>query len=621
MKKVKYLLIAIILSLFIINNPKATSYNNDYIIDEYNIKIDVNEDNTFDIIEEINAYFNVEKHGIIRKIPYINYVEREDGIKTKNYAKITGIKANEESSLSKYDGNYELKLGNENKTITGSKTYIIKYTYNLGKDPLKDIDEFYFNIIGSDWDTSITRVNFEISMPKEFDTSKIGFSSGYKGSTSNNVFYTVENNTIFGYTTTSLNSNEALTIRIELPEGYFSEAKSLIDNHIIIGFLIPIISLTIVVIIWYVTTKKNKVIDTVEFYPPEGYNSLDIAFLYKGKVDNKDIVSLLIYLADKGYLKIEQKNSNSLLSANDSTVITKIKEYDGNNSMELEFMNGLFESGNTVTVSSMKYNFYDTIHVIFKNMNSKENKKKIIKPLNTAIKIIIFAIVYLTFLLPIIMHIYNDVNIGLILTIVFLMAFYTPFFVTAIKVDKLFWKTFIFIFLLIHSGAFFYGVIGLYVYSWTLLLINLVITLICISIIIKISSKIVLRTKEGNEIYGRILGFRNFLITAEKEKLEHLVTENPTYFYDILPFTYVLDISDKWIKKFEDIAIEPVKWYSGSDVFAITTFVSTMNSTMDTISPKSNGFSSWGGSSSGGWSSSGGGSSGGGSGGGGGSSW
>ena len=34
MKKVKYLLIAIILSLFIINNPKATSYNNDYIIEE-----------------------------------------------------------------------------------------------------------------------------------------------------------------------------------------------------------------------------------------------------------------------------------------------------------------------------------------------------------------------------------------------------------------------------------------------------------------------------------------------------------------------------------------------------------------------------------------------------------
>ena len=53
--------------------------------------------------------------------------------------------------------------------------------------------------------------------------------------------------------------------------------------------------------------------------------------------------------------------------------------------------------------------------------------------------------------------------------------------------------------------------------------------------------------------------------TAEKEKLETLVMENPTYFYDILPYTYVLGISDKWIKKFESIAIEPPQWYGGTD--------------------------------------------------------
>lgn len=30
-----------------------------------------------------------------------------------------------------------------------------------------------------------------------------------------------------------------------------------------------------------------------------------------------------------------------------------------------------------------------------------------------------------------------------------------------------------------------------------------------------------------------------------------MVTNNPICFYDILPYTYVLGISDKWIKKFE----------------------------------------------------------------------
>ena len=63
------------------------------------------------------------------------------------------------------------------------------------------------------------------------------------------------------------------------------------------------------------------------------------------------------------------------------------------------------------------------------------------------------------------------------------------------------------------------------------------------------------RTKYGNEILGKIKGFKKFLETAEKPRLEAMVMENPTYFYDILPYTYVLGVSDKWIKKFETISL------------------------------------------------------------------
>ena len=61
------------------------------------------------------------------------------------------------------------------------------------------------------------------------------------------------------------------------------------------------------------------------------------------------------------------------------------------------------------------------------------------------------------------------------------------------------------------------------------------------------------RTKYGEVISARVKGFRDFLVTAEKEKLESLVEKNPNYFYYILPYTYVLNISKKWIEKFQDI--------------------------------------------------------------------
>lgn len=46
------------------------------------------------------------------------------------------------------NGNYKLQIGSANRTLTGEQKYVIKYTYNLGKDPAKNYDELYYNIIG-----------------------------------------------------------------------------------------------------------------------------------------------------------------------------------------------------------------------------------------------------------------------------------------------------------------------------------------------------------------------------------------------------------------------------------------------------------------------------------------
>lgn len=69
--------------------------------------------------------------------------------------------------------------------------------YDLGKDTGKDYDEFYFNLIGTDWDTVIGNITFTITMPKVFDSSKVGFSLGTEGSQGNaGIDYQVEGNVI-----------------------------------------------------------------------------------------------------------------------------------------------------------------------------------------------------------------------------------------------------------------------------------------------------------------------------------------------------------------------------------------------------------------------------------------
>jgi hypothetical protein len=280
----------------------------DYVIDKYDVNIVVNENNTFDITETITAYFNVSKHGIYRTIPLKNTIKRLDGTTSTNRTQVTNVSVDNEYTTSRENNNYKLQIGSASRTLTGEQTYVIKYTYNLGKDPEKNYDELYYNIIGNEWDTVIGNVTFTITMPKEFDSSKLGFSSGATGSTDNSkVKYNVSGNKITGSYDGILGVGEALTVRCELDEGYFVGAGLSINIMDYFMILIPILFLVIAILLWYKFGRDDKVVETVEFYPPAGFNSLEVGFLYKGKADNQDVTSLLIFLANKGYLEITNK--------------------------------------------------------------------------------------------------------------------------------------------------------------------------------------------------------------------------------------------------------------------------------------------------------------------------
>ncbi len=133
------------------------------------------------------------------------------------------------------------------------------------------------------------------------------------------------------------------------------------------------------------------------------------------------------------------------------------------------------------------------------------------------------------------------------------------------------------------------------------------------------------RTKKGAELLGKILGFKEFIRVAEVDRIQKLVEQNPSYFYDVLPYAYVLGLSKKWAKKFENIGVEPPNWYQGSFGNRPFTTLLLLNSLDHATRVMSDSIvipsSSGGGDSGGGFSGGGGGFSGGGMGGGGGGGW
>ena len=623
--------------IFLIQNKSlGATTTSDYIIKSYNINMIVNEDNTFDITENIIAYFNVPKHGIYRKIPLKNSISRTDGSKSSNNAKITDISVNENYTISNSNGYKIIKIGNANKTLTGQHSYTISYKYNIGKDPLKDADELYFNLIGNQWDTSISNVYFAITMPKSFDKSLLGFSSGGVGSTNSlNVTYSVNENTIKGSTIGTLKAGQGLTVRLTLPEGYFVGASSNIDTYSIVVIIISLACALISYRLWAKYGKDDEVIETVEFYPPEGYNSAEVGFLYEGFASRQSIISLLIYLANKGYLKIEEteeKEGTELSGNSKGFRITKLKEYDGNNENERIFFNGLFKrkkktvdmdlatntsSKTSVTASDLYNNFYLTLDKIENNLNSKKNK--IFESVASGkVKWLIMMVILLIILITIKpMLEYGDKG-----AIIFALIF--PCCGLSIIVEALTGNAKPKSIAIIIGGLFGGIPVAFLVFPAliqnSMYMVMYIVGIVCISVILLFAKIMPKRTPYGNEMLGKLRGFKRFLETAEKPQLESLVTQNPEYFYNILPYTYALGVSDVWISQFESIALKAPNWYDSSDDFDMHSFGTFMNTTMDSaiIAMSSSPSSDSGGSDG---SSSGGGSSGGGSGGGGGGSW
>jgi uncharacterized membrane protein len=124
--------------------------------------------------------------------------------------------------------------------------------------------------------------------------------------------------------------------------------------------------------------------------------------------------------------------------------------------------------------------------------------------------------------------------------------------------------------------------------------------------------KMIKRTKRGTELFGRVLGLREFILHAEMDRLKAMVDENPDLFYHVLPYAYAMNMTDVWSHHFKNLNIPAPSWYIGHDpVWSVYRMSHRMNhclfhaqSAMTSMPPvqSSSGGGSFGGGSSGGFS-------------------
>ncbi len=565
------------------------------VTEEFNVDMVVGQNNVVDVTTTIKVNFNASRHGIYYYIPYQGEVFFQEGQNTyqKPYRnKIIDVKTNHKQvEVYNESGNTVIKIGEADKTVMGFQEYIIEYTYIIYDDEINEFDFFYMNFFPLDWETPIQSGTVTVTMPKEFDDSKLEFISGVYGSVDNDaVSYSVDGNKITATLERTLDKGETVTAKLILPEGYFVGENSYSYLASVMIALI-IISTAIVAILWFLYGRSEEIIPVISFEPPQGMTSAEVGVIVDGNVDNKDLISLIIYWASKGYLTISQKDKSNFEFTKVRDLPSKAKKY------EQTMFNGLFQTSNIVSTSSLKNTFYTTLDasrsLLSRNFSSKSEDRIYTKEsvVSQAFSGILAAVPTAAFLfINIFMQIKSDAYYFLAAFLTFAVILASGF-ISGVHEKRNAMKKSTYRLSLIGSFLFI-GIVSIGIVAFgTIILNQLIMSVVVAAITIALVCFVRVmknRTEKSNEWMQEILGLREFIESAEVERLNMLIEENPEYFYDVLPFAYSLGLTDKWAKNFESIAVEPPQWYYGSyggtGYFSTVLFVSSFNRCMSVTS-------------------------------------
>lgn len=504
------------------------SFAQDFTINRFHVDISINRDSSFMVKEHINVFFHRQKHGIYREIPY-KY--RDDFGKTiKTPLEILSIV--DESGrkipykITKKGNVVNIRIGDPDKYISGDITYIITYKVENAILFFDDHDELYWNVTGNYWLAPIKNASAKVILLIEEKTKNLWATcyTGPLGSRASECNFDTFDNSAEFYIERNLNFKEGFTIAFGWDKGLVTPPSlwekffwtiDLKENWI---FLMPILSLIIMISLWNKKGKDPKVKGsiTVRYEPPKYGDRVltpaEVGTLVDERLDSRDITSTIVGLAVKGYLRIEETKKEGLIFDSMDYYLAKLKEPDENlNRFEKILMERIFTGGTSgIMVSDMKNRFYKEIELL-KNTLYRDlvNKKYFLVSPEKVRKF----------------YLVTGVIIGIS---VFFLSFS------------------------LYTSSAFKGIFA---------------GILSAVPVIAFSRFMPAKTKLGTNTYMDILGFREFLIRAEKDRLERMADKD--LFSKFLPYAIALDVVDNWAKAFEGIYQNPPQWYISERRFRI----------------------------------------------------
>ena len=555
--------IIFLLGVLLLALPVRAEY---FVIENYRINIRVEPSGDFFVEEIIDVNFNAQRHGIFRNIP--RKYKLGDEIRK---VKFRGVRV-EDWPVEKTWGTNELilRIGDPERYVTGKQRYVIRYKVKNAWLFLPEHTEFYWNVVGPEWDVPIEKVEYRIEF---FDSPSLSsedyrvFTGAY-GQQGEGATIDYRNGVVDGKSLVELGPGEGITVAVRLPVDYIhrpTEMELFLQRYGLLA--LPIFLFGGLIWLWARYGKDEKGVLVVQYYPPDDFPPSEAGAFIDHMVDNRDLIALIPYWGAKGYLELTEQESKVLIFKNKDYEFHKLQELPADSpDYERIVFDGLFRGGDTVLLSSLKDSFYSTMSAARSRLNRQMRTRMLYTPRSRQLfNMLPFAAMF-----------------SLLLAVLFAILEQWP-----------------------AAGGMGVFAVACLVFLYPMLK----------------------RSTRGTEIYEHLRGFREFIKRADKPRLERLLKDDPSYFDKTLPYAIAFNMAKTWGSKFDGLFTEPPSWYHGHYVgghmvgssFSNFTqdFSSSMREVQSAFTSKPSSSGGGGGSFGGG----GGGFSGGGFGGGGGGSW
>ncbi|HET9233958.1 MAG TPA: DUF2207 domain-containing protein, partial [Candidatus Eisenbacteria bacterium] len=368
------LFVLVVLCLFLSAGPAAADLGG-FTIASFHTDLTVRSDADLWVEERIEVDFAEPRHGIYRVIP-VRYMDRL-GTQFSLGFRLSGVDDGQGNAygvkVSNQGRNVQIRIGDPDVTVTGRRTYVIRYTARDALGHFPDHDEIYWNATGNEWGTSIARATATIHLPESVPHDSVE-AIGYAGAFGEkSVDVRVTHGTagqVFFEAATPLAPMQGLTVDAIWPLGHVVHpsqatvaARFANDN---LPLLFPLV--TFFGMLWFYYRQgrdpQGPAATVVRYEAPPGITPSELGTLMDEKVDLRDITAGIVDLAVRGYLVIEVKSKDILLglgSRKETTFHRTEKPATDLAPHEQLLLRGLFEKGNMVEASDLREEFYQHI--------------------------------------------------------------------------------------------------------------------------------------------------------------------------------------------------------------------------------------------------------------------